>query len=175
MRDDDVPLSISFTRKTPEGDEHERNVCTHCGFIDYVNPKVVVGSVATWEDKILLCKRAIEPRIDYWTLPAGFLEKEETTEQGAAREAWEEACAKLEIEGLLAIFNIPHISQVQLIYRARLLSPDVRVGVESRDVRLVVWEDIPWDDLAFVTVERSLRAFRRLGEDPNFTFLQETL
>ena len=90
MSDAEVPLSISFVKRVPDGDEHERKVCSHCGFIDYVNPKVVVGAVATWEDKILLCKRAIDPRIDYWTLPAGFLEKEETTEPGAVREAWEE-------------------------------------------------------------------------------------
>jgi ADP-ribose pyrophosphatase YjhB (NUDIX family) len=175
MSDAEVPLSISFVKRVPDGDEHERKVCSHCGFIDYVNPKVVVGAVATWEDKILLCKRAIDPRIDYWTLPAGFLEKEETTEQGAVREAWEEACAKLEIEGLLAVFNVPHISQVQLIYRARLLSPEVRPGIESREVRLVEWEDIPWDELAFATMERSLRAFHRWRNDPNFTLHQETL
>ncbi len=111
-----------FSIKTPEGETHPRLVCDACGFIDYVNPKIVVGAVCDWRDRVLLCRRAIEPRLGYWTLPAGYLEEHETTVEGALREAREEACAELEIRGLLAVYNIPRISQVQLIYAADLRS-----------------------------------------------------
>ena len=111
-------------------------VCPDCEYVAYENPKVVVGVVATWEDKLLMCKRAIEPRLGYWTLPAGFMEMGETPQEGAAREAWEEAYAKLEIIDLLAVYSLRHISQLQLFYRARLLSPDVSAGPESEEVGL---------------------------------------
>ncbi len=149
----------SFERKVPPGDTHERLVCNDCGFILYENPKLVVGSVCEWSGRILLCKRSIEPRAGYWTIPAGFMEKGETTTQGAEREAWEEARAKIEIDSLLGIYNIPRISQVQLLYRARLLSPDVAVGEETREVRLFEWDDIPWDELAFPSVSWVLHCF----------------
>ena len=121
-----------FSRRMPEGDNRERLVCDSCGFVSYENPKLVVGSVCTWGDRILLCKRAIEPRRGFWTLPAGYLEVREATSDGAAREAWEEAMARIEIDALLAVYNIPRISQVQVIYRARLLSPDVAAGPDGR-------------------------------------------
>ena len=146
-------------RRIPAGDTRERLICGDCGFIAYENPKIVVGSVATWEGKILLCKRAIEPRRGWWTLPAGFMELGETTVEAAQREAWEEACARLEIDQLLAVYSIPRISQVQLMYRARLVSPDVRAGEESEAVGLYAWEEIPWDALAFPSVEWALRHF----------------
>lgn len=146
-------------REIPDSDDHERLVCPDCGFINYENPKVVVGSVATWEDRILLCRRAIPPRTGYWTLPAGYMELHETTAEGAAREAWEEACARIEIEALLAIYNIPRISQVQVMYRAGLVSPDIEPGPESLEVALFEWDDIPWDDIAFPSVHWALGHF----------------
>src|SRR6202000_752420 len=112
----------------PEGDDRERLVCGECGFVLYDNPKIVVGSVVRWRDKILMCRRAINPRRGFWTLPAGYLELNESTQAGAAREAWEEARAKIAIETLLAIYDIPRISQVQLIYRARLVDDAVPAG-----------------------------------------------
>ncbi len=125
-----------------------------------MNPKVVVGAICTWEDKVLLCRRAIDPRRGYWTMPAGFLEEKESTEDGARREAWEEARAKLELEGLLGLYSVPRLSQVHVIYRARLVSPDVSAGEESLEVRLFTWDEIPWDDLAFPSVHWSLQHYR---------------
>ena len=107
-------------RMKPEGDDRERLVCGDCGFVVYENPKVIVGAVCTWEDKYLLCRRAIEPRVGFWTMPVGYMELHETTEQGALREVWEEARARAEIDALLAIYSIPEISQVHMIYRARM-------------------------------------------------------
>jgi ADP-ribose pyrophosphatase YjhB (NUDIX family) len=150
-------LQGPVNRRIPDGDDLERLVCDDCGFIYYENPKIVVGSVAVWNDKILLCKRAIAPRIGYWTLPAGYMELGETPDGGAAREAWEEARARIEIRDLLAIYSIAHISQVQLIYRAKLTGPDIATGPESQDVRLFDWVDIPWEELAFPTVSWALQ------------------
>ena len=147
----------NFIKQVPDGDTHERDVCATCGFIDYVNPKIVVGSVVRHEDKILLCKRAIEPRSGYWTLPAGYLELNETPEDGAKREALEEACADLMIDSLLAVYAVPHISQVQLIYRARLQAPHFAAGPESLEVQLFDWDDIPWNELAFPSVHWALK------------------
>ncbi len=110
-------------------------ICADCGYVLYDNPKIVVGSVARWGERILLCRRSIEPRHGFWTLPAGYLELNESASAGAEREAWEEARARIEIEGLLAIYDIPRISQVQLIYRARLLDEAVSAGPESLEVR----------------------------------------
>ncbi len=157
------PDEPAFTRKIPEGDTHERLVCTNCGFIHYENPKVVVGAVAVLDDGILLCRRAIEPRRGYWTIPAGFLEQHETPEAGAMREAWEEARARLEIVSLLAVYSLARISQIQLIYQARLASPEFSAGEESLEVRLFEWDRIPWDDLAFPTVRWALRHHREIG------------
>jgi ADP-ribose pyrophosphatase YjhB (NUDIX family) len=149
----------NFTRLVPDGDNRERLVCGSCGFISYENPKVVVGAVCTWGERVLLCKRAIEPRKGYWTLPAGYLEARESTADGAAREAWEEAYARIEIDALLAVYSIPRISQVQVIYRARLANPDVAAGPESEAVGLFTWDEIPWDDLAFPSVRWALTQF----------------
>jgi len=137
----------SFVRRVPEGDNRERLVCGDCGFIQYENPKVVVGSVCTWQDRILLCRRAINPRKGFWTLPAGYLELHETTADGALREAWEEARAQIEIEGVLAVYTITRLSQVQVIYHGRLVSPDVSAGPESAEVALFAWEEIPWPEI----------------------------
>jgi ADP-ribose pyrophosphatase YjhB (NUDIX family) len=140
----------------PDGDNRKRQVCPDCGFINYENPKIVVGSVVAWEDRILLCRRAINPRRGFWTLPAGYLELNESASAGAAREAWEEAQATIAIDGLLAVYSIPRISQVQLIYRARLTSPAVAAGPESLEVALFGWDEIPWGYLAFPSVKCAL-------------------
>lgn len=148
----------------PVGDDRERLTCPDCGFIQYDNPKVVVGAVARWDDgRILLCRRNIPPRKGFWTLPAGYLELNETVEAGVAREAWEEARARLAIEGVLAVFNIPRLSQVQIIYRARLLTADVSPGPESQEVRLFAWEEMPWADIAFPSVRWALDYDRTVG------------
>lgn len=146
----------------PEGDTLERHVCTHCAVVHYVNPKVVVGAVCSWQDRVLLCRRAIEPRSGFWTIPAGYLEIGESTEAGARREAFEEARARIEIEGLIAVYNVVRIGQVQLLYRARLLSPQVEPGPETEELDLFDWQAIPWDDLAFPTVQWVLRRARDL-------------
>jgi ADP-ribose pyrophosphatase YjhB (NUDIX family) len=139
--------------RRPDGDDRDRHVCPACGTIHYLNPKVVVGSVCTLGDgRLLLCRRAIEPRAGFWTIPAGYLELGESAEEGARREAWEEARARIELEGLLAVYSVRRINQVQLLYRARLLDPAVEPGPESLEVRLVGWDAIPWDSLAFPTV-----------------------
>jgi ADP-ribose pyrophosphatase YjhB (NUDIX family) len=152
-------------RRVPEGDDRPRLVCPECTYVVYENPKVVVGSVVLAEDgRVLLCRRAIEPRRGFWTLPAGYLELGESPEEGARREAREEACAHIELEGLLAVYSVPRISQVQLMYRARLAEPAIAAGPESLEVGLFGWEEIPWDELAFPTVHWALHHHReRLG------------
>jgi ADP-ribose pyrophosphatase YjhB (NUDIX family) len=149
-------------RAVPEGDNRERLMCPDCGFVHNDNPKIVVGSVALWQERILLCKRAINPRLGYWTLPAGYLELNETTSEGALREAREEACARLALDGLLAVYNIPRLSQVQLISRARLLSPEVAAGHETEAVGLFAWDEIPWSELAFPSVHWALHHAREV-------------
>jgi ADP-ribose pyrophosphatase YjhB (NUDIX family) len=164
---DDPQLPGNFTRRVPDGDNRPRLVCDSCGFVSYENPRVVVGSVCTTGDRILLCRRAIPPRRGYWTLPAGYLEVHETTVEGAKREALEEACAQIQIESLLAVYNVPRTSQVQLIYRARLLS-DVAAGPESEEVGLFHWDEIPWQDLAFPSVRWALHHYREVRDQPEF-------
>ncbi len=165
--------SHAFETQVPEGDDRERLVCRNCGWINYVNPKVIVGAVCWWQDqdaveRILLCRRAIEPRLGYWTIPAGFMELKETAEQGAAREAWEEATADIEIETLLGLYSIADISQVHLIYRARLKSPAIAPGPESQEVKLVTWDEIPWEELAFESNRWCLQAHQRVRGQSNF-------
>lgn len=153
--------------RIPHGDTLPRHVCPACGTVHYENPKMVVGCIPEWEDRILLCRRAIEPRHGLWTVPAGFMENGETTAQGAERETLEEANARVEILGLYALFNIPHISQVYMLFRARLLDLDFHPGAESLETRLFGEQDIPWDQIAFATVRRTLNHYfsdRRSGE-----------
>jgi ADP-ribose pyrophosphatase YjhB (NUDIX family) len=138
----------------------ERYVCGDCGHIYYSNPKIVVGSVVVHEGRIMLCRRAIEPRKGFWTLPAGFLEEHETPEQGARREAREEALCDIELDALLAVYSVPRISQVQLMYRAWLKTPDFAPGTESLEVALFAWEDIPWTELAFPSGTWALNHYR---------------
>jgi ADP-ribose pyrophosphatase YjhB (NUDIX family) len=156
-------------RAIPEGDNRERLICAECGFIHYDNPKIVVGSVARWGDKVLLCRRAIDPRKGFWTLPAGYLELNESTSVGAQREAWEEARARIEIEGLLAVYDIPRLSQVQLVYRARLIDATVSAGPESFEVGLFGWDEIPWDEIAFPSVRWALHHEREARASGNLT------
>jgi ADP-ribose pyrophosphatase YjhB (NUDIX family) len=154
-----------FVRRVPDGDTHERLVCPSCGFIAYENPKIVVGSVVSDGGRVLLCRRAIEPRRGFWTLPAGFLEMNETVEEGARREALEEAEAQLVIDGVLAIYSISRIGQIQIMFRARFDGPPhVAAGPESEEVRMFAWDEIPWDCLAFPSVRWSLHAWRAVGD-----------
>ena len=146
-------------RLTPPGDTHERFVCVACETIHYQNPKIVAGCIPEWEDKVLLCRRAIEPRLGLWTLPAGFMELHETTAQAAAREAMEEANAAVEIGDLYTLYNLPHISQVYLVYRARLLNLDYAPGPESLEVQLFHETEIPWEQMAFRAVTFSLQHY----------------
>jgi ADP-ribose pyrophosphatase YjhB (NUDIX family) len=147
----------------PEGDNRPRYVCPQCHAIHYQNPKLVIGSIPVWEQdgelRILLCKRAIEPRHGYWTLPAGFMENEETTEQAAVRETEEEAGADIELGKLFTLLNVAHVHQVHLFYLARLRSLDFAPGEESLEVQLFTQQEIPWDDLAFPTVRTTLELF----------------
>ncbi len=147
--------------RVPEGDERPRLVCDDCGFIAYENPKIIVGAVATWGDRYLLARRAIEPRQGFWTIPAGFMELNESTEAGAAREVWEEARAKVRIGPLLGVYSLTHISQVHLIYRADMVDAEHAPGPESLEVALLPWNDIPWHGLAFPSVAWALKAHRR--------------
>jgi ADP-ribose pyrophosphatase YjhB (NUDIX family) len=159
----------SFIRHVPEGDNRERMVCADCGFVAYENPKVVVGSVVVADGRVLMCRRAIEPRKGFWTLPAGFMELGETLEEGAAREALEEAEAAITIEGILGVFSIARIGQVQVIFRARFSDngpPAFGPGVESLDVRLFAPDEIPWDEIAFPSVHWALNAWREAGAGP---------
>lgn len=158
---------VRFSYQVPEGDTHERAVCDDCGYVAYENPKIVVGSVVVYAGQVLLCRRAIEPRRGYWTLPAGYLELKETVEEGAQREALEEAQARIALDGILAMFSISRIGQVQVIFRARFdgavaFAP----GVESLETRLFDWKDIPWTELAFPSVSWSLHAWHAVGDKP---------
>ena len=145
--------------KIPEGDDRERFVCTSCDSIHYINPRVIVGCVPTHQGKVLLCKRAIEPRYGYWTLPAGFMENGETTPEGAARETWEEARARVSQLELYRIFDVPYISQVYMFYRCELDNGEFGVGPESLECGLYTEENIPWDEIAFPSVKETLRDY----------------
>ena len=163
----DCGAPVEITR--PIDDTADRHVCTICKTIHYINPKVVVGAVCDWQDRILLCRRAIEPRRGYWTVPAGFMEIGESTEDGAIRETWEEATARIEIVGLIGLYNIVRLSQVQIYYRANLLSPEFAAGVETLELNLFEWDQIPWNDLAFPTVHWALKkAEATRGEEGPF-------
>lgn len=150
-----APLAL----RIPPGDALPRHVCDACGRIHYQNPKLVVGCIPEWENRVLLCRRAIEPRYGLWTLPAGFMENNETTADAALRETLEEAGAHVELLDMFALVNVPHISQVHILYRARLLEPDFAPGCESLEVELLAEKDIPWNQLAFRSIEFALRRF----------------
>jgi ADP-ribose pyrophosphatase YjhB (NUDIX family) len=149
----------AVSRQIPEGDDRERFVCVSCEIIHYTNPRVIVGCLPVFEDKILLCKRAIEPRKNYWTLPAGFMENGETTAEGAARETWEEARARVSNLQLYRVFDVPYISQVYMFYRCDLDDGEFGVGPESLESGLYTEDQIPWDDIAFPVVYEALKEF----------------
>jgi len=158
-----APVSL----RIPDGDTLPRHVCDACHTIHYQNPRMVVGCIPEWEDRILLCRRAIEPRRGLWTVPAGYMENGETTFQGALRETLEEANARVEIESLYALYNIPHINQVYLLFRARLLDTGFHPGAETLETRLMAESEIPWDEIAFASVRNTLTRYyedRRKGD-----------
>ncbi|HEB99512.1 MAG TPA: NUDIX hydrolase [Thiotrichales bacterium] len=160
-----APVSL----RVPEGDNRPRYVCDQCQTIHYQNPRIVAGCVVEHEGRILLCKRAIEPRYGLWTLPAGFMENEETTLQAAARETWEEARAPVRVESLYTVFNLPHVNQVYMFFRAAFERLEFGPGPESLEVELVAEEEIPWDALAFPVVRETLKLYledRRAGRFP---------
>ena len=162
-------------RKIPEGEDRDRDVCPSCHEIFYVNPKVIVGCIPTVGDKVLLCKRAIEPRYGKWTLPAGFMENRETTAEGAAREMWEEAEARAVDMALYRIFDVPHISQVYVFYRCQVLDDQFGAGSESLASKLYSEADIPWDELAFPVVIEMLREFFEDRKTQNFPVRNSTI
>lgn len=169
VRPGNIPLapSIKFCshcgaaveQKIPSGETLFRAVCPACQTIHYQNPKIVAGCIPEWEGQILLCRRAIEPRLGYWTFPAGFMELGESTEEAAARETHEEAKAIVTIHSLYGIFSLPHVSQVYVVYRANLQDLEYGPGEESLEVRLLSLEDIPWEHLAFPVIRETLSRY----------------
>ncbi|MEC5215466.1 ADP-ribose pyrophosphatase YjhB (NUDIX family) [Actimicrobium sp. GrIS 1.19] len=164
--------------RIPPDDNRQRFVCEQCGVIHYQNPKMVIGSIPVWDQagdtRVLLCRRAIEPRLGYWTLPAGFMENDETTGDAARRETEEEAGARIDLHGLFSMMNVPHVHQVHMFYRATLLDLDFAAGVESLEVALFNEASIPWDEIAFPTVGETLKCFfsdmRKVREGASFGF-----
>lgn len=148
-----------ISQLVPEGDNRERYVCLPCNIVHYQNPRIVTGTLPTYQDQVLLCKRAIEPRKGYWTLPAGFMENGETTEEGALRETLEEANARIKNPHLYTMITVPHISQVHLFFHGELADLNFSCGSESLEVQLFDEIDIPWQELAFPTISKTLRQF----------------
>jgi ADP-ribose pyrophosphatase YjhB (NUDIX family) len=156
----------AITLRQPVGDHRLRQVCDRCGAIHYENPRIVAGCIPEWQGHILLCRRSIEPRAGYWTLPAGFMENGESTVQAAAREAWEEANAVVEPLSLFAMYSLPHISQVYLLFRGQLRAGQASAGAETLEVRLFDEAAIPWRELAFPVISETLERYfqeRRCG------------
>lgn len=161
--------------KVPEDDTRERAVCSSCDTIHYSNPKVIAGTLPIWGDQVLLCKRAIEPRRGYWTLPAGFLENGETAETGAARETVEEANARVTEPSLYTVFSLPHISQIYMFFKADLVGPSYSSGPESLAVELFSEQDIPWDELAFPVISATLKRYFADRQHQSFPVHYENL
>jgi len=154
--------------KIPAGDKRLRYVCISCEAIHYQNPKIVAGCIPEHEGKVLLCKRAIEPRYGYWTLPAGFMELEETSLEAALRETLEEANARVTVSELYTVFSLPNVSQVYMMYRSKLLDLDFSAGDESLEVKLFAEDEIPWDDIAFTTIKYTLKFYFKDQQSNNF-------
>ncbi|MDH5326523.1 MAG: NUDIX hydrolase [Gammaproteobacteria bacterium] len=165
----DCGADVSF--KVPDGDNLPRYICQNCGLIHYQNPKIVTGCIPEWEDKILLCKRAIEPRYGLWTLPAGFMENQESTDAAAARETLEEANARVLRLRLYAVYNIPRIDQVYILFRGQLQDLDFSPGSESLDTRLFTHDQIPWDELAFPVMTETLKRYYQDRDSGSLTNL----
>ncbi|MDO5499958.1 MAG: NUDIX hydrolase [Propionibacteriaceae bacterium] len=156
----------AMERRVPPMEDRDRAVCPNCGFVDYVNPINVVGTVPIWNgDQVLLCLRNIEPRKNYWTLPAGFLEAGELSSEGAIRETCEEAGARIELGRLFSVLDVPYAHQVHLYWTATLLDTDFDPGIETIECRLFAFDEIPWEDLAFLTVRRTLELFLAHGNE----------
>ncbi|MCU1719596.1 NUDIX hydrolase [Pseudomonas sp. 5P_3.1_Bac2] len=151
--------SAPITQTIPPGDSRLRYSCEQCHQVFYDNPKIIAGCLPVWGEQVLLCRRAIEPRRGYWTLPAGFMENGETVAQAAARETAEEACARVDNLQLYNLFDLPHIHQVHLFFRAQLRDLDFAAGEESLEVKLFSQAQIPWSELAFPTIGRTLECF----------------
>ncbi len=149
----------TVSKSIPQGDNRERFVCGHCQHIHYQNPRIIAGCLPFFEDQVLLCRRAIEPRRGMWTLPAGFLENGESISDGAVRETLEEANARVRVDSIYTIFSLPHISQVYVFYRAQLLDLDFSAGEESLETKLFREQEIPWDLLSFAAIEQTLTAY----------------
>jgi len=157
------------TRRIPPGDNRERDLCEQCGAVHYQNPRLVVGTLPVWQDQVLLCLRAIEPRANTWTLPAGFMELAETISQGAERETQEEAGVRIELGGLYTVIDIPQVDQVHVYFLAQALGPELDPGPETIEARWYTFDDIPWDNLAFKSVSTTLRHYlrdRQTGQFP---------
>lgn len=160
----------------PQGDNRDRHVCGACGLIQYQNPKVVCGCVPVWNTRVLLCRRAIEPRLGFWTLPAGFLENGETLQHGAARETMEEAGAAIVAQELYAIYSLPRVNRVYVLFRAQLTGEDkFSVGEESLEVRLFTEPEIPWSEIAFPVIRRTLQRYFAERQSGDFPVTVETL
>ena len=161
--------------RMPPNDDRERFVCSQCESVHYQNPRIIVGCLPVWEQRVLLCRRSIQPRQGYWTLPAGFMENGETTQEGAERETWEEARARVADATLYTIFDLPHISQVYMFYRAAMVAPEFAATHESTEVALFDEADIPWTELAFPVVGATLRRYFADRPSGNFPVSNRTL
>ena len=148
-----------LAEKVPRNDDRRRHVCSDCGTVHYQNPKIVTGCLPVWENSVLLCRRAIEPRRGYWTVPAGFMELDETVQQGAIRETWEEARARVSNIDLYRVFDVPYISQIYMFYRCDLDNGEHAAGPESLETGLYDESDVPWDEIAFPVISQTLREF----------------
>jgi ADP-ribose pyrophosphatase YjhB (NUDIX family) len=160
----------SVSVRVPAGDSLLRHVCDRCGTVHYCNPKLVIGTLPVWQDKVLLCRRAIEPRHGMWTLPAGFMENNETTAQAALRETIEEACAHVELGEMYTLISVPHVNQVHVIYMARLLDLKFSPGLESLEVGLFSEDQVPWEQIAFRTIALTLRHYFSDRQRADFRF-----
>ena len=161
--------------RIPSGDDRDRHICDHCDTIHYQNPRIIAGCVPIYQGQVLLCKRAIEPRYGYWTLPAGFMENGETTVEGAIRECWEEAEAKMSQLELYTMVDIPHINQVYMFFLGELATPEFAAGAESLEVALFEEEDIPWDEIAFPSVTTTLEHYFNDRKTGNYAVRTDTV
>ena len=161
--------SADIALTVPSGDQRARYVCPACGTVHYENPKIVCGVVPVFEDKVMLCRRGIEPRLGKWTLPAGFMENEETVEEGAQRELFEEAVSIVALGPLLTVISVPHISQVHMMYLGTMVEPKFATTPESTEIQLFTEAEIPWNELAFRTVKTALEHFFECRKTGKFT------
>jgi ADP-ribose pyrophosphatase YjhB (NUDIX family) len=164
-----------LTSKIPPGDDRLRHVCTACGMVHYQNPKVVVGCIPRWEEQILICRRDIEPRSGYWTLPAGYLENGETLAAGAVRETREETGAEVTDLSLYRIYDIVHVNQVYIMFLATLKAPTFHPTIESSEVKLISPGRIPWDELAFPVITQTLQDFVNDQPSNSFSFANKQI